>query len=282
MAIKILTDSTVDMPKQLIEEYDISVVSLNVVHKGVSRRVVEITNEEFYEQLATTDELPTTSQPIMEEELKLFTDIVSNGDSVLAIFLSSELSGTFSSSHLIRDMALEQYPDAQIELFDSKSTSMQMGYMVLEAAKAARDGKSMDEVLAVVKNVQENSRFVFTPDTLDYLKKGGRIGGASALFGALLQIKPILTVVDGKVSVVTKVRTKKKAIAAIYDQLVVDLEGRELGGITVHHINCEDEGQKLADYIKEHLGVEPMIQSISPVVGMHVGPGSIGIAYFTK
>ncbi|HAX72099.1 MAG TPA: fatty acid-binding protein DegV, partial [Firmicutes bacterium] len=104
MAIKILTDSTVDMPKHLIEEYDISVVSLNVVHKGVSRRVVEITNEEFYEQLATADEMPTTSQPIMEEELKLFTDIVSKGDAVFAVFLSSELSGTFSSSHLIREM----------------------------------------------------------------------------------------------------------------------------------------------------------------------------------
>ncbi|MGL4374233.1 MAG: DegV family protein, partial [Turicibacter sp.] len=255
MAVKIITDSTVDMPQFLIDQYDISVVSLNVVQNGKSTRDIELSNDTFYLEMANSKEMPTSSQPIMEEELQVFNNIVSKGDSVLAIFLSSGLSGTFSSSHIIKDMVLETYPDAKIELFDSQSTSMQMGYMVLQAAIAAADGKSLDEVLEVATEVRDHSRFVFTPETLDYLKKGGRIGEASALLGTILNIKPILTVVDGKVEVLSKVRTKKKAIAAIVEKLNEDLVDRSLGGITVHHINCPDEGKKLADYIEETLGI---------------------------
>ena len=118
--------------------------------------------------------------------------------------------------------------------------------------------------------------------TLDYLKKGGRIGGASALLGTLFQIKPILTVCDGKTTVFTKVRTKKKAVDTLVTTLVNDLQGKELGGVIVHHINCQDEGLSLAAKIKKQLGVDVQIDTIGPIIGLHVGPGSIGVAYFTK
>ena len=157
---------------------------------------------------------------------------------------------------------------------------MQLGYIVLEAAKAAKEGKSMEEIIDIAHKVINSSRFVFTPETLDYLKKGGRIGGAAALFGNMFQIKPILTVKDGKTTVLTKVRTKKKAIDSIISTLENDISSGVLRGITVHHINCYNEGVLLANKIQQKLGIDVDIKSIGPVIGLHVGPGSIGIAYY--
>lgn len=177
-------------------------------------------------------------------------------------------------------MILENYPNAKIVMIDSRSNCMQAGFAVLEAAKASNENKSLDEVVSIAKNVIENSKFIFVPETLDYLKKGGRIGGAAALFGSLLQIKPILTVEDGKTTVFTKVRTKKKAIDKIVNTVLEQNSKSPIKGIIVHHINCESEGQELADRLKNSLGLDNVkIQSIGPIIGLHVGPGSIGVAY---
>ena len=190
------------------------------------------------------------------------------------------MSGTFSTSNLVKEMILEKYPNANIVMLDSRSNCMQAGYAILEAAKAAADNKSLDEVVSIAKSVIENSKFIFVPDTLDYLKKGGRIGGAAALFGSLLQIKPILTVTDGKTTVLTKVRTKKKAIDKIIDTVMEQNLKSPIKGLIVHHINCESEGQELANKLQDKLGISNIkIQSIGPIIGLHVGPGSIGVAY---
>lgn len=282
MSIKIVTDSTSYIPEDLRQFHDISILSLNVILNGMSRREVDISNITFYEEMANTAELPTSSQPIPEEMLNAFESLIQEGHDVIGVFLSSELSGTFGSAHMAKDMLLEKYPHAQIELIDSRTTCMQMGFATIEGAKAAADGKNMQEVVERIQYVLENSRFVFTPDTLDYLKKGGRIGGASALLGNLLQVKPILTVADGKTAILTKVRTKKKAISTLIDTLLNDYAPSELGGVIVHHINCEEEGLLLAQTLKDKIGIPVAIQSIGPVVGLHVGPGSIGISYHKK
>lgn len=280
MAIKIVTDSTSYIPKQYIDEYEISVVSLNVILNGDSYREVELSNETFYEKMKQAKEIPTSSQPAPGEISDIFKRIISSGDSILGIFLSSDMSGTVSSANLVKDMILEEYPEGRIEIIDSRTNCMQLGYVVLEAAKAAKEGKSMEEVIDIASKVINSSRFIFTPETLEYLKKGGRIGGAAALLGNILQIKPILTVKDGKTTVLTKVRTKKKAIDSIINILEEDMSSRELRGITVHHINCYNEGVLLANKIQEKLGIDVNIESIGPVIGLHVGPGSIGIAYY--
>lgn len=280
MAIKIVTDSTSYIPKQYIDEYEISVVSLNVILNGDSYREVELSNETFYEKMKQAKEIPTSSQPAPGEISDIFKRIISSGDSILGIFLSSDMSGTVSSANLVKEMILEEYPEGRIEIIDSRTNCMQLGYVVLEAAKAAKEGKSMEEVIDIASKVINSSRFIFTPETLEYLKKGGRIGGAAALLGNILQIKPILTVKDGKTTVLTKVRTKKKAIDSIINILEEDMSSRELRGITVHHINCYNEGVLLANKIQEKLGIDVNIESIGPVIGLHVGPGSIGIAYY--
>lgn len=282
MAIKIVTDSTSYIADEYIKKYDINIVSLNVIINGVSSREVDIENEVFYEEIKNSKEIPKSSQPIPNEMLNTFKEIVKDGDSIVGIFLSSKMSGTYSNANMIKDMILEDYPDAEIHILDSKTNCMQMGFAVIEAARTASEGKSINEVINAANHVINNSRFLFTPETLEYLKKGGRIGGAAALFGNVLQIKPILTVVNGETSVFKKVRTRKKAIEEIVKTVLEEIESKGLGDIVVHHINCQEDGLKLAKALENKLGKKVEIQSIGPVIGVHVGPGSIGIAYYTK
>lgn len=282
MAIKIVTDSTSYIPKEYIEKYDIKVVSLNVFMDNESLRELDIDNEAFYDKMSSLSQIPKSSQPIPDEMLSTFTNIVSKGDSLVGIFLSSSMSGTFSSANLIKNMVLDDYPDADIHILDSQTNCMQMGFAVIEAAKLASQGKSVDQVINRCNLVFNNSKFLFSPNTLEYLKKGGRIGSASALLGSILQIKPILTVHEGVTSVFTKVRTRKKAVDTIINSVLNDIDKKGLGDIIVHHINCEEEGIALAAILEEKLNTKVHIQSIGPIIGLHVGPGSIGIAYYTN
>lgn len=282
MGVKLVTDSTSYISEELIHEYDILITSLNVILQGKSYREVSLDNKYFYELMDQEKEIPTSSQPSIEELLDTFKSIVKSGNDVVGVFLSSDMSGTYSSAHLAKNMVLEEYPNARIEIVDSRTNCMQMGFQVIEGAKAAKEGKSVEEVVEVVDKVVKASRFLFVPDTLRYLKKGGRIGGAAALFGTILQIKPILTVRDGITSVFEKVRTKKKAVNVIVDKVLDDIENYGLGDVIVHHINCAEEGRELAKRLEEELNIPIKIQSIGPIIGLHVGPGSIGVAYFTK
>ena len=282
MGVKLVTDSTSYISEELINKYNISIASLNVILQRKSYREVNLDNKYFYEVMDQSEEIPTSSQPSIDELLDVFKSIVKSGDNVVGVFLSSDMSGTYSSAHLAKNMVLEEYPDARIEIIDSRTNCMQMGFQVIEGARAAKEGKSIEEVVEVVNNVVKSSRFLFVPDTLRYLKKGGRIGGAAALFGTILQIRPILTVRDGVTSVFEKVRTKKKAVNAIVDKVLDDIKNYGLGDVIVHHINCEEEGRELAKRLEEELNIPIRIQSIGPIIGLHVGPGSIGVAYFTK
>ena len=280
MSIRIISDSTCYLPKEYIDKYNVSIVSLNVLLNGKSYRETDLENDWFYKEMSKSPSIPTSSQPSIDDFYKAIESQVKEGHDIVGIFLSSDMSGTFSTSNLVKEMILEKYPNANIVMLDSRSNCMQAGYAILEAAKAAADNKSLDEVVSIAKSVIENSKFIFVPDTLDYLKKGGRIGGAAALFGSLLQIKPILTVTDGKTTVLTKVRTKKKAIDKIIDTVMEQNLKSPIKGLIVHHINCESEGQELANKLQDKLGISNIkIQSIGPIIGLHVGPGSIGVAY---
>lgn len=280
MSIRIIADSTCYLPKEYIDKYNVSIVSLNVLLNGKSYRETDLENDWFYKEMSKSPSIPTSSQPSIDDFYKAIESQVKEGHDIVGIFLSSDMSGTFSTSNLVKEMILEKYPNANIVMLDSRSNCMQAGYAILEAAKAAADNKSLDEVVSIAKSVIENSKFIFVPDTLDYLKKGGRIGGAAALFGSLLQIRPILTIEDGKTTVLNKVRTKKKAVNAIIDTVVEQNSKTPLKGLIVHHINCENEGKELANSLKEKLGIDNIkIQSIGPLIGLHVGPGSIGVAY---
>lgn len=283
MGIKIVTDSTSYIPKDLVEKYDISVVSLGIVMEGKGQKEVEIDNDDFYRKLGQLDSIPTSSQPTIEDLFNAFDKIMAEGNDAVGVFISSAMSGTYSTcNQIIRTMLEEKYPLRKLEIIDSESNCMQMGYAVLAGAEASEAGKSIEEVVSVIKDIKERSRFLFVPDTLEYLKKGGRIGGAAALFGGILQIRPILTVENGTTEVFAKVRTKNKAIDKILEKVAFDFKERGYGKLIVHHINCEEEGRALAAKVKEVLSIEPEIQCIGPVIGCHVGPRAVGVAYYTK
>lgn len=281
MTVQIITDSTSYLSPTLCNEYGIKVVSLSVTFETESFREEELDNDTFYRKMAESSRIPTSSQPSLPELYEAFVAPIQAGRPVVGIFLSAELSGTYNSALLVRDQLLEKYPEAQIAMIDSRSAAMEMGLAVLAAAKAAKAGESFAAVIERVQRVMERSRLIFTPAVLEYLHKGGRIGGASALLGSLLQIKPILTVIEGKAAVLEKVRTKGRAMETMIKILLDDVRAKGLGDVVVHHINNEIEALHIAEILKEALQVVVPICPIGPVIGLHVGPGTIGMAYYT-
>ncbi len=281
MSVQILTDSTSYIKKAERDELNINVVSLSVSFQDESFREEDIDNNTFYSKMAKKG-IPLSSQPSLEELYNSMCKVVETGDDLLCVFISSDMSGTFSAAHTVKDMVLEKYKDAKIEIVDSRSNCMQLGFAAIVAARAAAMGKDLMEVKKTAEDNIRRSRFLFIPDTLEYLKKGGRIGGAGALIGNLLKIIPILTVENGKTSVLTKVRTKPKAVITMIERMLKDIAEFGLGEVMVHHINCYNEAKALAGVIMNKLNIQVGICDIGPVIGVHVGPGAIGIVYYTN
>lgn len=281
MTVKILTDSTSYIDKAIENQLDIRVVSLNVAFGKENFKERDIDNKVFYKMMEEKG-IPTSSQPSVQELYDEMEKIVQNGDSVLCVFISSYMSGTYSTAHTVKEMILEEYKNAEIEIIDSTSNSMQLGFSAIVAARAALEGKNLAQVKEIAEENIKRSRFLFIPDTLEYLKKGGRIGRASALIGGFLKIIPILTVENGVTTILTKVRTKKKAIATMIERMFEDIKEYGLGEIVVHHINAYDEALELARELEEKLKIKIGISSIGAVIGTHVGPGAIAIVYYTE
>lgn len=280
MGVRVLTDSTSYINEKLADELGIRVISLNVKFEDKDFKETEIDNISFYKMMEAKG-IPISSQPAIGELYDVMEGAVKEGHSLLCIFLSSEMSGTYSAAHLVKKMILDEYEDAEIEIVDSRSNCMQLGFAAIEAAKTAKLGKTLEEVKAAAEENTLRSRFLFIPDNLEYLRKGGRIGGASALIGNFLKIIPILTVEEGKTSVLTKVRTKKKAVMVMIDKMFEDIDIYGLGDVVIHHINCLNEAKELAEMVGRKLKKNIGICDIGPVIGLHVGPGAIGIAYYT-
>lgn len=280
MAVKVLTDSTSYIDKSLRERLGIRIVSLSVNFEDESFRETDIDNETFYKKMKLKG-IPKSSQPTVSELYEEMLDAVKDGDSLICIFISSEMSGTFSTAYVAKDMVIEKFKYAEIEIIDSRSNSMQLGYAAIVAARAAKEGKCISEIVKIVEDNKKRSRFLFVPDTLEYLKKGGRIGGASALLGSLLKIIPILTVEDGKTEMLMRVRTNQKAVDTMVEKAMQDIVKFGLGEVSVHHISCYGEAKKLAELLKGKLETEVGICNIGPVIGLHVGPGALGIVYYT-
>ncbi|MGE5381648.1 MAG: DegV family protein [Methylocystaceae bacterium] len=279
MAIKLVTDSTSNLDQATLKELDIKVIPLTVHFPTESFKENEISCRCFYDKLSQSPVIPTSSQPSPGEIEDVFSDLVASGDDVLGVFISSGVSGTYENAMSARHSILSRLPQAKIEIVDSLTTAMALGIVVLEAAREVQIGCSFNEVVATARHLVDRVSFNFIPVSLEYLRKGGRIGGATALLGSLLDIKPILYYNNGKTAVRDKVRSTKAAISRMISFLERDYHNTGLKYVIVQHINNLPGAREVAALVRERLGVEPSIIEVFPVVGMHVGPGSVGIIY---
>lgn len=277
--IAIITDSTANIPQDLVEKYKIQVVPQVLIWDGETLLDgVDISPTEFYARLTTSKNLPTTSQASMAAFKELFEPHVQRGVPILTIVISADLSGTLQSAQQAKAL----FPEARIELVDSRSTAMAMGFQVLAAARAAQAGEPFEEVVKVAEAAREKSGVIFAVDTLEFLHRGGRIGGAARLLGTALNLKPLLHVVDGKVEPLEKVRTKAKAHVRLIELIAERVDGRDKVRLSTLHAASPEEAEKLLQRVQERVNpVEALITEVGPVLGTHVGPGTVGIAYCT-
>jgi DegV family protein with EDD domain len=282
MTVRIVTDSTSYIPAGEAAALGVRIVQLSATLGGVTRTEDEIDPESFYRVMRETGEFPTSSQPTVADMIDAFETPVAAGDEVVAVLLSSKMSGTFETALMAREQVLERHPDARIEVVDSLSNCMEEGFAVLAAARAAAGGGTVDKAAAAARETTSRTRWLFCPASLEYLRMGGRIGNARALLGALLQVRPILTVVDGITSTVRSVRTQRRAMETIADMVAADAESHGLLDIVVHHILDGDEAEALAVLLEPRIGRRPRVQQIGPAIGLHVGPGTLGVVYETR
>jgi|Deesub1362A_J573_1020465.scaffolds.fasta_scaffold00347_25 DegV family protein with EDD domain len=270
--IRIVTDSTADLPSELVARYDITVVPLKIIFSDdeVYRDGIDLTLDRFYARLA---ELPaSTSQPSPAEFLEVYKPWAEQGDQIISIHISSALSGTVHSAQAARSLL----PDASIAVIDSKGASIPLGLAVLAAARAARAGRTQEEVLEVVDTVLATTRTYFMVDTLEYLQRGGRIGKAQAFLGTLLNIKPILTLNDGLVCPFEKVRGRAKGLDRLATLLAEAVGDRRLVYGIVHG-NAPGLFAQLKTKLTARVGFGPsLVSRVGGVVGTHVGPGVVG------
>jgi len=283
VSIQVITDSTSYISGAVAEELGIRVIPLSFTFGEEYIRETEIDNEDFYKLMEEKGSIPKSSQPPIKDFIDIFSEYIDEGKKVIGIFISNEMSGTYSTAKMAGNMVSENFKDCEIEIINSKTNCMEMGYSVIKAAEAAREGKSMEEIKEMVENILSCSRFLFAPHNLTHLRNGGRIGGAQALIGKMLKITPILTVNDGgEADIFDKVRTQKKAIKRILENFKSEIDSFGLRNVTVHHINVLKEAEALAEMVESIIGYAPPIRSIGPIIGLHVGPGTVGLAYCTK
>jgi DegV family protein with EDD domain len=277
--VVILTDSTAYVPQELQKELDIRVIPLSVIWENKTfLDGVDILPDEFYRRLKKASSLPTTSQVTVGAMQEIFQKLLSEEKDVLGIFISSNLSGTVFSAMQAKEL-LHQEAE-RIVVFDSLSTTAGMNLMVLMVARAAKDGKDLKTCHEIAQMAREKTGVLFVVETLEYLRKGGRIGGAQSLIGGLLNIKPVLELRDGRIESLEKVRTKQKALQRVSDIFMERVSGKRPVRLAVAHADNELEAMSFLQSIQNRLDLEEAhIQPLSPVIGTHLGPGAVVLGY---
>jgi len=275
--VALVTDSTAYIPKDLVEKYRISVApQILIWGQETFRDGVDIQPDEFYTRLKTAKVMPTTSQVNVASFQQIFSQLLGDGCEVLAILLSKYLSKTMDSALAAREM----FPGAPIEIVDSITTAMAMGFQVLSVARLAEQGAGLAECKALAEKSTKHVGVIFAVDTLEFLHRGGRIGGGTRFLGSALNIKPILEVRDGRVEAVERVRTRKKSLIRVVDMVGERIAGRQPVRLAALHANAPDEAREILEMAKERFHpIETVFSEVSPVVGTHAGPGTLGIVY---
>jgi DegV family protein with EDD domain len=276
--IALVTDSSAYIPKDLIDKYEITVApQILLWGKETFEDGVDILPAEFYSRLQKATVMPSSSQVTVSKFHDIFQHLLELDCQVLAILISTKLSGTINSAEQAKAMLPAGAP---IEIIDSYSTAMAMGFHLLTVARAIKQGASMPECIELAQKATKHSGLFFAVDTLEFLHRGGRIGGGSRFLGTALNIKPILEVRDGAVEAVERVRTRRKSLSRIIELVGEQIAGRTPVRLATLHANAADDARIVLNEANEKLGaIESIFSEVSPVIGAHAGPGTVGLAF---
>jgi len=276
--IGIVTDSTAYLDPDYAREHDVKVVPLKVIMDDVTyREGVDISNDEFYRRLQQPGVFPTTSQPAAGEFLEAYREMAQRYDALVSIHISAGISGTCESA---RSAAMEM-GDYPIRVIDSRFTGILLTMLVDELVKARDQGKGLEELVSLADDLIKRSNLMFMVATLEYLHRGGRIGGAQALMGSMLRIKPILYI-DGTIDALEKVRGAGKALDRLVELAAEKAGGRKVR-VGVTHVRDEERMFELMEKLKRAMNCDPdgiTYNEVGPVIGSHVGPGTVGVGFF--
>lgn len=277
--IKIIVDSTSDIPKDLVEKYKIRVLPITVDINGIIYKdKVDLYEEEFYSKIKEKDVVPKTAQinPSVFEEA--FREELEKGNEVVCMTISSELSGTYNSANIAKDMIESD----KIHVIDSRSATMGFGLIAIELAKSIEEGKHIEEILAKAKSLIERQGAIGYVNSLEMLKRGGRISASTAVIGGALGIKPIFTILDGKIESIGKAKGKKNAIKQLINEIKENDIDEEVG-LYIAHSNIEEGCESdLDSMVRNGINIKTTISTIGPAVGTHVGEGTFVVFYIKK
>jgi DegV family protein with EDD domain len=275
--VAIVADTTAYLPADLVERHGIHFVSLYVNWDDESEREIDMPSfDDFYRRLRGADRLPTTSQPSIGDFLAVYEPLVDQGLDVVSVHISGGISGTVEAARQAKEQLAERTGTDRVTVMDSERAAGGLGLMALAGAKAAQAGGSREDVVARVEATRADLKMWFAVDTLEYLRRGGRIGAASAWLGSALKIKPILTL-DTEITPIERVRTGAKAVRRLIDY-AEQLHADGADGWVVQHIQAPDEAQRMIDAVREIMGTDPaFVSEVGPVIGAHIGPGLLGV-----
>lgn len=275
--VALITDSTVNLPDNLVKDHALNIVPQVLIWNGETYEDgVDIQPTEFYERLKSSKQSPSTSQVTPKSFMEVYQTLLAQDYEILAVLISEKLSGTIASAIQAREL----YPNAPIEIVDSKTTSLAMGFVVLATAEAIKDGASLSEARQLAEHAREHVGVIFAVDTLEFLHRGGRIGGGSRFLGTALNIKPILEVLEGRVEAVERVRTRSRSLSRLVELVESRVNGKQPVRLAALHANARDEGLELLSQASQRIdSVQTLISEVSPVIGTHAGPGTVGLAW---
>ncbi len=275
--VAIVSDTTHYLPRELADRERIHQVSLYVGWRDESRRESDVSDlAAFYERLGSEPETPTTSQPSIGDFLAVWEPLLEQGMDILSVHLAGGISGTCEAARQARDMLTERGLSERVQVLDGETGCGGLGLLLLAAAAAASNGAQLDQVAERVRETRKRMKVWFCVDTLEYLRRGGRIGKAQAWLGGTLRIKPILAL-EYEITPVERVRTAKRAFERMV-QYAEELAHDGLDGWAIQHIQAEEQAQRLAGHCREIIGGEPLfISEVGPVIGTYTGPGLIGV-----
>jgi DegV family protein with EDD domain len=277
--VAVVTDTTHYLPRDLVTRLDLHQVSLYVTFEGETEREADITDlADFYTRLSASSEMPSTSQPSVGDFLAVYEPLLEAGRDIVSIHLSAGISGTFTAAEQARDQLVERGIDAdRIVVLDSATACAGLGMLAMAAASVARAGGSAAEAAEAAQACRRDLKVWFAVDTLEFLRRGGRVGGAQAWLGSTLKIKPILSI-ESEILPIERVRTSKRT----FERLIEYLTARHDNGCDtffIQHIHAPDQAERLVERGSEIYGREPeMVSEIGPVIGAHVGPGLLGVS----